>query len=67
MFIIGLIVGLFVGAFVGVFAAAFIVGRAEPCRHCGEDVPYKVVPPSEPVVARLVVDTLATEHQRPIA
>lgn len=42
MFTIGLIVGLFVGAFIGLFAAAFIVERAEPCRHCGEDVPYKL-------------------------
>lgn len=67
MFTIGLIVGLFVGAFIGLFAAACIVGRAEPCRHCGEDAPYKLDPPSEPVIARLVVDTLATENQRPIA
>lgn len=42
MFTIGLIVGLFVGACIGLVAAAFIVGRAEPCRHCGEDVPYKL-------------------------
>ena len=42
MFTMGLIVGMFIGAALGLFLAAFVVGRAEPCRHCDEDVPYKL-------------------------
>lgn len=67
MFTIGLIAGLFVGACIGVFAAAFIVGRAQPCRHCGEGVPYKIDGATDAAIERMALYTLGTENQRPIA
>lgn len=38
------IVGVLAGICVGVMVGGWVAGSAQPCRHCGEDAPYKVEP-----------------------
>lgn len=44
MIVIAAIVGVVAGICVGVMVGGWVVGAAQPCRHCGEDAPYKVEP-----------------------
>lgn len=47
MIVIAAIVGVVAGICVGVMVGGFVAGTAQPCRHCGEDVPYKMEPNRE--------------------
>lgn len=42
--LIALFAGGMAGVFVGMMVGGWVAGAAQPCRHCGEDAPYKVEP-----------------------